>query len=196
MINLPDLSLALQIFALLNPLASFPIIMAAYRKKMNIKKIAASAVIVAFAVALVIVFVGPALFSMFSITLDSFRIAGGIVLLLLGIHMVRPSSDDDKKEVTSIDSTISIIATPMLTGPATISFLTIKSYEIGQWSVLSGLLFAFILVGFVFLLFAFTISKINTKLIDITSRVLGLFLTAVSIEMIAKGISGIVAAAV
>lgn len=193
---IPDIGIVLQIFALLNPLASFPIIMAAYRKKMNVKKIAASAVIVAFVVAVVIVLVGPALFDMFSITLDSFRIAGGIVLLLLGINMVRPSAHDEKKEITNVDSTISIIATPMLTGPATISFLTIKAYETGQWPVLSALLFAFILVGFVFLLFAFAIAKINTKLIDITSRVLGLFLTAVSIEMIAKGISGIIASAV
>lgn len=189
--TMPDLSLALQIFALLNPLASFPIIMAAYRKKMNVRNIATSAVIVAFVVALVIVFIGPALFNMFSITLDSFRVAGGIVLLLLGINMVRPASHDDKKEITSMDSTISIIATPMLTGPATISFLTIKAYEIGQWPVLSSLLLAFILVGLVFLLFAFAISKINTKIIDITSRVLGLFLIAVSIEMLATGINAL-----
>lgn len=188
-----DITLVVQIFALLNPLASFPFLISAYKKKMNVKIIAVKAVIVAFLIALVIIFIGPFLFSIFGITLDSFRIAGGIVLLLLGINMVKPNGKNDK-EAGGIDSLITIIATPLLTGPATISFITIKAYEIGKIPLLFDLCWAFLLVAIVFILFSFTINRINVRVVDIASRIMGLFLTAVAIEMISKGIEGVIKA--
>ncbi|MBI2661497.1 hypothetical protein HYX09_04515, partial [Candidatus Woesearchaeota archaeon] len=110
--ELLSISLVMQLFALLNPLSSFPILIAAYEKRMNVKRIAVNAVITAFVIAIFITLTGPILFDLFSITLDSFRIAGGVILLLLGLHTVRPS-DVKHSEVSGIGSTISIIATPM-----------------------------------------------------------------------------------
>lgn len=184
-----DIALILQIFVLLNPLASFPFLINAYKKKFNVKLIATKAVSVAFIIALAIIFIGPALFSVFGITLNSFRIAGGIVILLLGINMVRPSEGHNNN--IHIQSLITIIATPLLTGPATISFLTIKVYEIGKTTLLINLILAFVLVTIVFLLFSHLVDKINARIVDIASRILGLFLTAVAIELIANGIQGI-----
>ena len=185
-----NFALIIQIFVLLNPLSSFPFLMAAYRKKMDVKRIAAFSVLTAFVIALVITFIGPYLFQFFGITLNSFRVAGGIVLLLLGLDTIRPK-EKEIANVGGVHSLISIIATPMLTGPATISFITIKAYELGQFTVVSNLVPAFILVGIVFIGFAHLISKINANLINISSRILGLFLTAVSIEMIFTGVRGL-----
>jgi multiple antibiotic resistance protein len=141
----------------------------------------------------VIVFIGPALFKFFGITADSFRIAGGLILLLLGIETVRSKEKcEDKEKVTKTDSIISIMATPLLTGPATISFITIKSYEIGQFPTLFNLLITFAIIAIIFVLFSLFIPKINAKVVNLTSKVLGLFLTAVAIEMIASGIEGII----
>src|SRR3990167_7390143 len=75
-------ALIIQLFVLLNPLSSFPFLMAAYRKKMDVKRIAAFSVMTAFVIAIIIIFIGPYLFDFFGITLNSFRVAGGIVLLL------------------------------------------------------------------------------------------------------------------
>jgi multiple antibiotic resistance protein len=188
-----DFALIAQIFALVNPLSSFPILMSAYENKMNVKKIAISAILVALIIAVVIVFIGPALFKFFGITADSFRIAGGLILLLLGIETVRSKEKcEDKEKVTKTDSIISIMATPLLTGPATISFITIKSYEIGQFPTLFNLLITFAIIAIIFVLFSLFIPKINAKVVNLTSKVLGLFLTAVAIEMIASGIEGII----
>jgi len=188
-----EFALIAQIFALVNPLSSFPILMSAYENKMNVKKVAISAVIVALIIAIVIVFIGPALFKFFGITVDSFRIAGGLILLLLGIETVRSKERcEDKEKVTKTDSIISIMATPLLTGPATISFITIKAYEVGKMITLFNVLITFAIVAIIFIIFAFFISKINAKAVNLTSKVLGLFLTAVAIEMIAAGIYGII----
>ena len=80
MVSLIDFALIAQIFVLVNPLSSFPVLLSAYKSKMNVKKIAVSAVMIAFSIAIIIAILGPFLFSFFGITANSFRIAGGIVL--------------------------------------------------------------------------------------------------------------------
>jgi len=111
-------------------------------------------------------------------------------LLLLGLDTIRPK-EKEIVNVGGVHSLISIIATPMLTGPATISFITIKAYELGQFAVVANLIPAFILVGVVFVSFAYLVSKVNTNLINISSRIMGLFLMAVSVEMIFTGVKGL-----
>ena len=185
-----NFALIIQLFVLLNPLSSFPFLMAAYRKKMNVKSIAIFSVLTAFVIAVIITFVGPYLFEFFGITLNSFRIAGGIVLLLLGLDTIRPK-EKEIVNVGGVHGLISIIATPMLTGPATISFITIKAYELSQLVVVANLIPAFILVGAVFIMFAYLVPRVNANLINISSRILGLFLMAVSIEMIFTGVRGL-----
>jgi multiple antibiotic resistance protein len=185
-----ELALIIQIFVLLNPLSSFPFLIAAHNQKMNVKIVAVKAVIAAFIIAVIMALVGPVLFNIFGITLDSFRIAGGIVLFLLAHRMVRPK-EEKETEVTHIESLTTIIATPMLTGPATISFITVKTFELGKIAVLSGLLGAFIIVGIVFFIFSLLVSRVNPKIVNILARILGLFLMAVSVEMIIAGLKGI-----
>lgn len=185
-----SIPLILQIFVLINPLSSLPVLVAAYSKKMKVKDIALRATVIAFALAVTIIFVGPFLFDIFNVSVDSFRVAGGIILLLLGISTAR-RSDDAKASPDTAEALSSLIATPLLTGPATISFLTIKTYELRVENILPNTVIAFILVGGVFMVFAALIPKINTKAVGIVSRILGLFLTAVAIEMISAGIKGL-----
>lgn len=180
-----DIALIVQVFALLNPLSSFPVLMAAWKQKMDVGQVAINASIVAYAIALAVIFFGPALFNLYGVSLDAFRVAGGIVLLLLGIETARKSKE--VTEVAEIDGLVSIIATPLLTGPAVISFLTIKSYELGAVPLLISATGAFAVVGVVFYLFARLIPHVNPKVVDITAKVLGLFLAAIAIEMLAKG---------
>jgi multiple antibiotic resistance protein len=186
-----NLALVLQLFVLINPLYSLPYLMAAQRQHINVRRVAVSAVITAFIIAVIIALFGPFMFNLFGITLNSLRIAGGIVILLLGLETIR-SGVESKSNVNHIDTMIAIIASPMLTGPATISFVTIKTYEIGRVPVLANLLAAFVLVAVVFIAFSFAIARIHQRLISITARVLGLFLTAVAIEMMARGVQAYV----
>ncbi|MBS3075904.1 MarC family protein [Candidatus Pacearchaeota archaeon] len=187
--NFINYALILQILILINPLSSFPVLVSAYENKMKVKKIALVAVLVAFILALIIVLIGPYLFEVFKITIDSFRIAGGIVLLLLGLDRIR--SSQEKKKFTKADSIVSIIATPLLTGPAVISFLMVKTYEIGRMNILFDIFLAFVLVAIIFFIFSIALTRINIKVINISSKILGLFLTAIAIEMIAKGLNNL-----
>jgi len=184
MISIP---LILQLFVLINPLSSFPVLMSAFKKKMDVKKIALMSTLVAFAIAIAVVFVGPLLFTMFGVGIDSLMIAGGVILLLLGIDTVRQDGETGGN-VNEVDGFISLIATPLLTGPATISFIILKAYGMGQMDLVINITITFVAIGALFVLFAFMVPKINTKVVGILSKIFGLFLTAIGIEMMAEGI--------
>jgi multiple antibiotic resistance protein len=190
LIEMISFALIFQIFVLLTPLSSVPVMLDAYGQRMNVKKIVINAIILAYIIAIAIALVGPSLFNLFGITLDSFRIAGGIILLLLGIDKTR-SKKKEKGGIKKIDAIVSIMATPLLTGPATMSFITIKTYELGLLSLFLNITGAFILLSIVFAIFLLMLPRINEKIVSILAKILGLFLIAVAIEMIAKGIHGL-----
>jgi multiple antibiotic resistance protein len=185
-----SIALIIQMFTLLNPLTTFPYMIGAQKRKFNLYSIANKATLTALIIALIIAALGPLLFSFFGISVDSFKIAGGIVLLLLSIETVKGSKSD--KDYQTIDSYISLLATPLLTGPATISFIMVKSLEISRIQFLVNIVFAFALVWLTLFIMARSITKINQKIINISSRILGLILAAIAIEMISSGITSII----
>lgn len=187
-----NIALVLQLFALINPFSSIPVLVGAYTKKMNVRNIAIQSTFIALATAIAMIFIGPFLFNIFNISIDGFRIAGGIILLLLGISTARNSGREHVRADTA-EALTSLIATPLLTGPAVISFITIKTYELGSLVVASNTLVAFALVGITFYFLSSLIPKIKIRIIGIISRILGLFLLAVAVEMLAAGIKGIFA---
>lgn len=181
-----DLSLVLRIFVLINPLSSLPVLVAAYSQKIDVKPLAIQALLIAFSVAFAMIFIGPLLFQIFSVSIDSFRVAGGIVLFFLGLNTAR--GETKQYSVDKVSALTSLIATPLLTGPATISFITIKTYELGMAPMAVNVILAFLFVGIVFSVLVALIPRINLNMVGIISRILGLFLLAVSIEMLAAGI--------
>ena len=186
-----DSAFIMQMFALLNPLSSFPVLMAAYKKKLDVRGIAVKASVVAYLVAMFCLFLGPQFFSLYGVSIDAFRVAGGVILFLLGIETVRPKPV--REDIGEVDSLIAIIATPLLTGPAVISFLTIKAMETGAMPLVPDVTIAFLVVGIVFYIFSVALPRINEKAVEIMSKIMGLFLTAIAIEMIAKGATALLA---
>ena len=184
-----NFTFVMQMFALLNPLSSFPVLMSAYKKKLDVRGIAVRASLVAYLVAMFCLFFGPQFFNLYGVSIDAFRVAGGVVLFLLGIETVRPKPL--KEDIGEVDSLIAIIATPLLTGPAVISFLTIKAMETGAVPLVPDVTVAFLVVGVIFYLFSVMLPRINEKAVEILSKIMGLFLTAIAVEMMAKGMSAL-----
>lgn len=180
-----DVELILKIFFLLNPLSSIPLLFMAYKQKMNVRKVALYSAILAFAVALAFVLLGPLLFQIYGISIDSFRVGGGVIIFLLGISMAR---EQESALGVKPDALINIIATPLLTGPATLSFLIITTAEIGSLPVIANLFFAFLLVGSLLVLIAYLLPRINLSYIMFVSRLFGLFLVGLGIEMMVAGL--------
>jgi len=184
-----NVAFIMQMFALLNPLSSFPVLMATYKKKLDVRGIAIKASIVAYLVAMFCLFLGPQFFSLYGVSIDAFRLAGGVILFLLGIETVRPKPV--REDIGEVDSLIAIIATPLLTGPAVISFLTIKAMEAGAVPLVPDVTISFLIVGAIFYIFSVMPAPVKKKAGEIVSKIMGLFLTAIAVEMMAKGMSAL-----
>jgi len=189
-----ELPLILRVFILVNPLSSVPVLADAERQEVGAMGVAWRSVALAYGVALAFVLAGPALFALYGISVDSFRAAGGLLVLLLGLSMARDTKDEGSTSSTPTDALVSLIATPLLTGPATLSYLIIQAARIGVVAAALNLTVAFVLVALVFMAAAWGIRRVNLTYIQFVSRLLGLFLIALGIEMLVRGTTALVAA--
>jgi len=142
---------------------------------------------------LVLFFAGRQIFSVFGITLDSFRIGAGVLLFLSGIRLVHGSPGSTG---TTGDGDVAVVplAIPIIVGPATTGTLLVMGAELNTlWAKAVGcsaLLFAVACVGAVLLAGSFIQRCLGTRGIAILSRLTGLILAAIAAQMIMTGIQG------
>lgn len=92
------------------------------------KKIARQSVITALAITVIFVFVGRAILTSISITVEDFMIAGGILLLVISISDILKMGESKASDTTTVG--VVPLGTPLLAGPATLttSLILVGSY--------------------------------------------------------------------
>ncbi len=154
------------------------------------RKLAASVVSAVAIICLVLFLAGRQIFAIFGITLDSFRIGSGILLLLSGIALVHgaPSPHEDA------DGDIALVplAIPIVVGPATTGTMLVMGAELTSFGEkLTGCLSLFAAVaclGAVLMAGAFFERVMGRRGIAMLSRVTGLVLVAMASQMIMTGV--------
>jgi multiple antibiotic resistance protein len=139
----------------------------------------------------VLYFLGNAIFSVFGITLDAFRIGAGVLLFLSAVDLVRGSETSMKKEGPG-GITVVPLAIPITVGPATTGALLVMGAEVSTvWERFIGcaaLISAVLSVGILVLL-ANSIEKlIGQTGLKILSKLTGLVLSALAAQIIFTGI--------
>jgi len=189
------LSLFVLFFVILDPLQSFAFFFV--RTNALTKKERVSIALLATGIAIVILyaflFFGKGVLDLFNTNIDSFRIAGGILLALLGITMCGylKSNDDSEKNAKDSHTTIAtVIATPLLSGPAAITATIISVVDHGR--VLTGIAIGLVLLlTFGLLLLSVVFNKILNKskvAIKVLTTILGLITLAWGIDFILTGL--------
>jgi multiple antibiotic resistance protein len=201
-------TIVVSLLAIMNPVANAPIFMgltegvdAATRQR-----IALRAVVLAFAIVAVFALLGREIFAAFGITLPAFRIAGGMLVGLVGYHLLQgqessvhtPSAEDNERSQDSaLDVAVTPLALPVLAGPGTIA--TAMNFTAG--STLPELLRFCGALAIVCLLTwaAFRgsdrlVRTLGQNAIKVISRLMGLILAVVGVQMLIEGVRGAVAA--
>ncbi len=204
-------NLFVALFALVDPIGNIPIFAAATAGASMRQRLSVSALICIFIVAFLafFFFTGLGLLQFFGISLAAFRIAGGILLLLLGLDMTR---EDFLKMFADADAVADAadvrgyarrrfqrlvvpFAMPLLIGPGAISTIIIQAGEaekVGAAGQAAGVA-AIVAAGLAtFACFALTvpISRLLGEVgMAIIVRVLGLILCALAIQFILMGLS-------
>ncbi len=191
-----------SLFVIVDPVGLIPAFLVmthsnTVRERVVMSAIAAS---LAFAILLFFALTGLRLFHVFGITLAAFEIAGGIVLLLIGIDMlqakrtpVRETPAEEKEAADKADIAATPLAVPMLAGPGAITMVVLLSTQaasVSQKFILSVniLLVAVITFG-VLALVSYHAKKISIIALKIMARLMGLLLTAVAVQFMLQGLA-------
>lgn len=144
---------------------------------------------------------GMKIIEFFGISLASFQVGGGTLLLVSSLQMLNAQPAEGRKEDVNegahkVDAGASIavvpLTIPLLTGPATISTMVIYSKQTQQWWQLGVLVGYGLVVGLVtFVVFSASgrIAKVLGQTgINIMTRLMGLILAALAVELLADGL--------
>lgn len=190
-------------FTLINPLGTMPIFMTmtnGLEHKSRVK-IAKKAVLVAFITIVVFAFSGQLLFNFFGISVNSFRIVGGVIFFLMGMDMLQARLGKVKvkeSEVKKYENDISItpLAIPMICGPGAITNAIVLMEDTSS----VGMVAALFIAVFVVLLLTYLILISSTKIIkflgetgnNVMMRLMGLIVMVIAVEFFFSGLKPII----
>ena len=190
------------LLAIVNPLGVIPIFVSLTRgstdkERRHIARTTSITVAVVLGAATLL---GKTLLDFFGVSIASFKVGGGILLLLMSIAMMQAKHTESKQtpeEAEEAEEKESIavvpIAMPLLAGPGAISTVIIYAEASFQplhlgLIIISSLLVA--LLTWAALIVANPLSKVMSKTsINIATRLMGLLLAAIAVEFITGGLS-------
>jgi len=192
-----------SLFTIINPLSAAALFISITRFNSKRKKMAMArkASFTAAAVLIVFALAGNYILNFFGITVDAFRIAGGIIIGSIGLKMINAKREhlhtekERKEAVTKEDISIIPLAIPMLSGPGAMTTSLVLMREASGVFDVATLLFAIIVVC---LLSYFILSRadyIDRYLGEtgrqVTDRIMGLIVLIVGVQLVINGIEGL-----
>lgn len=187
-------------FAVLNPLGAVPVYLSLTSgyEPAEQRRVALLATVAVFLTLTIFAVVGQGVLSMFGITLPAFRVAGGILLLLIAISMLQgklspmkqnPSEARDAAERQSI--AVIPLAIPILSGPGAISTAVLFSQQADTFGRVVALGAAIVVVTAAVYGLLRVSEKLHGRLgpigINVGNRIMGLILAALAVQFITDG---------
>jgi multiple antibiotic resistance protein len=190
------------ILAIVNPLFAVPIFVGLTAKQSRLEQQRTARVtgVSVWVVLILAALFGALSLNMLGIRIDSFRVAGGILLLLMGITMLHaePSGSRRKpEEIAEAEAKDNVgvvpLAIPIMAGPGAISLVILDYQQTVHWTGQVGILVNITVVS-VLVWLTFSAAKriadfLGTTGINIITRLLGLLLAALAVELIATGLT-------
>lgn len=187
------------LFFIVDPFAIVPIYLSITSRfsKADTRHIRFKSIAIAAGILIVFAISGMKFFELFGITLPAFQIAGGLLLLLIGISQLnanrrKVNTDEEDEGLERDDISVFPLATPLLAGPGAISTVILYSTKAG-----SALRFFELIIAIVACFAAtFAILKASPMLLrvlgrtglNLVSRLMGMVLTAIAVQFILNGI--------
>ncbi|MGZ8935815.1 MAG: YchE family NAAT transporter [Methylobacter sp.] len=194
----------IALLAVVDPLGSMPIIAAltSRTKASEIKSIERVVVLSVTTILLLALFFGEALLVFFGISINSFRVSGGILLMLMAISMLQAKISETvhtKEEGIEGEGRQSIavvpLAMPLLAGPGAISTIILyanRGTDINHYLIMSIDIIAVAIILWITLrCIPWLTRHLSQTGINIFTRLMGLILSALAIEFIASGLKGL-----
>ncbi|MDC7712659.1 MarC family protein [Vogesella sp. LYT5W] len=187
------LSATILLILITDPLGNIPLFISALKqvKPERRRRVVFRECFIAFSVLLTFMFFGKGFLEVMHLTDESLRVAGGVILFLIALKMIFPGEGGHGGNQLSGEPFIVPIAVPLIAGPsamATVLLMSTREPErILEWV---GALTLTMLVTLLVFLFSGRLQKLlGEQAITALERLMGLVLTAISIEMLLGGVA-------
>lgn len=211
MITFVALSIS-SLFAVIDPLGCIPFYsgltadMDAARKRRTLLR----ALVVAFCVLLAFTWFGAQLLHLFGITVDAFRIAGGVIFFGIGLDMLQSQprrwrtginrayarDREDEEDDDSDDPSITPIAIPLLAGPGSITTVMVLRPQVegsmGALLVTAAVLVILVLTGIILAGADRVLARLGRTGLRIVEKLMGLLVTVIAVQLIIDGLVPVV----
>jgi multiple antibiotic resistance protein len=181
---------ALALFIIVDPFGNIPIFVGLTENVQDVqkKKVYNTATIVGVILLLVFAFTGTGILSLFGLSIYSFEVAGGILLLIIAIRIL--ISGNTQENVESPESIGAVpIAIPLLVGPGAI---TTTIFNIQQYDTIIAILAVLVVMAVTWIILRY-ISRVYKFLGKIGSlviaRVMALLIAAIAVQYILTGVT-------
>lgn len=183
-------SLTVSLFLILDPFASLPMFIGITKglDERTVGMYANKAILVAAILLYVFVFVGEGLMGLFGVTMESFRVAGGVIFLMMAIELVFGLSLSKASDEGG--AKWAVIASPVLTGPGVIATAILFSTQHGVVPVLVAGSVALFLTWLILRMSTRIMRAVGEQAIGIITKIIGLFIAAMGVESIFSGSLG------
>ncbi len=195
------LKFAITLLSIINPLGAIPVFLGYVKnnRKINIKKVSKNTAIASSITLILSLFLGQSLLKFFGISIASFTIGGGLLLFtmafsMISAHQSNTQMNTEERETLDFEREISIIplAIPLLSGPGAISTSIIYAKNFTHPLHWFGAIVMILIIGLIIKLTLQYSEFIGDKLgqlgLNVMTRIEGLILLSMSIEMIVSGV--------
>jgi multiple antibiotic resistance protein len=191
-------------FAIMNPIANVPIFLSltADDDRQTTKAVALRSLMLAFLIIVTFSVAGRLIFELFGITLAAFRITGGLLILLIGFHMLQGDlssvhqlneGDNQKCREAALSVAVFPLAMPILAGPGTIATAMTFSTQGGIMEMAITVVAFAVLCVITYVLFVFGekfVTFIGAGALGVITRLMGLILAVIGTQMVIEGLHG------
>ncbi|MEM1623822.1 MAG: MarC family protein [Sulfolobales archaeon] len=191
-------TIAVSIFAIMDPPAAIPTLISYVGGSLNMEDSNLEDIVVrtvnraAVAILLLLALfslVGEYILRIFNISLESLRIAGGLLLTVIAIDMLL--AKERVEEVRRGDFAIVPIATPLIVGPGTMSTLIVYSRVYGPMPTLFGAVIAFALTYLVLRYSYKAFKYLGKSVLQGLGKFMSIIIASIAIELILSGLRGL-----
>ena len=193
--------LLIGLAAIVNPVGAVPIFvgLTENRTPRQRRRIGSAAAVATGLILLVCLFAGETLLRLFGITIHSFRIAGGLLILLTALSLLHAGAGRGAESANEHDAagheSVALVplAMPLLAGPGAISTVIVYAHRhesTGHYLLISAAIVSVALIVFAALRLAPAIAtRLGRTGMHTITRVMGLVMAAIAVEFIVDGLA-------
>jgi multiple antibiotic resistance protein len=185
------LSAAVLLFFVMDPLGNVPLFLSALRQvdPSRYRIVIVRELLIALVIVVGFLFVGRYLLDLLHVSPAALTAGGGIILLLIAIRMIFPTSERSLREDVEGEPFVVPLAVPYTAGPSMLATeLLFMSREPERWPVWLGAVVLAWLASAVILYFAGNLRKLlGERGLTAIERLMGMLLVVVAVEMLMTG---------